>query len=584
MDSWKNRLIQQEKMNQSAEDDEIVDLSTTEEQMVDQPLVREQVVNKPTAVAQSRDRPIVVEAARTRQAVPPEEQRFAGVTCPQCAMLLSANASFCSHCGASLVAFKSERPVPQNKAASSANETPAKPPKKGRMSPGKLLWIGLVGIVAVLVVFGIFNQTSGNVAVDTRGSSTPQATPATSTPPAVTSTGTPGVTAGALILLNPGVVRQGASMGVTGTGFRPRATVDVLVKQRKSDIGQPISLVNADKYGNFYDNLTVPETLSSGPFFVEARERSSNTVALAAGVVAGGTPQLKLSAQVGRPGDLITVSVHGFSPGETIKVYWNTMIGQPFTTLQADSGGGLGQATVQVPFGATGVNTFLFVGAKSLSMVAAPFDLLSLYPTIKLSNYALQADHQLNFSGSGFGPGERVLVYLNTTMGQPMAVIQTTQNGRFTNATGFYSPFTLTGRQPLIFLGEESRASVAISWTVLPYMPNAQASTYGGLPGTTVSFYATGFARQEVVHVYVGHTQNNAGNMVSCFRTDDKGNAVAAGSYVVPGDAQGRLVFTLIGAKSNGTALATMSITAPPSPVQVPPQPTFTCPLDNGAP
>src|SRR5258708_14629499 len=192
MNAWKNRWIQQEQMNQSAEDGEIVDLSTTEEQMIDQP--------------------IEVEATRTRQAVLPEEQRFAGVTCPQCAMLLSANASFCSHCGASLVAFKSERPVPQNMAASSANGTHEKPPKKGRMSRGKLLWIGLAGIVAVSVVFGIFSQTSRNVAVDTRGSSTPQATPATSPTHAATPTGTPGVTAGALILLNPGVVRHAASM------------------------------------------------------------------------------------------------------------------------------------------------------------------------------------------------------------------------------------------------------------------------------------------------------------------------------------------------------------------------------------
>ena len=75
---------------------------------------------------------------------------------------------------------------------------------------------------------------------------------------------------------------------------------------------------------------------------------------------------------------------------------------------------------------------------------------------------------------------------------------------------------------------------MAVRWSVLPYMPNAQASTYGGLPGTTVSFYASGFARQEVVHVYIGHAQNNTGNMVSCFLTDDRGNAVAAGSYVVP--------------------------------------------------
>jgi hypothetical protein len=177
-----------------------------------------------------------------------------------------------------------------------------------------------------------------------------------------------------------------------------------------------------------------------------------------------------------------------------------------------------------------------------------------------------------------------VLVYLNNTMGQPMAVLQTTQNGRFTNATGFYIPFNLKGRQTLIFLGEESRASAVVSWTVLPYMPNAQTSTYGGLPGTTVSFYASGFARQEVVHAYIGHTQNNAGNMVGCFRTDDRGNAVAAGSYVVPGDAQGRLTFTLVGARSGGVATANMSIMAPPSPVQVPAQPAFTCPLDNGAP
>jgi len=114
-------------------------------------------------------------------------------------------------------------------------------------------------------------------------------------------------------------------------------------------------------------------------------------------------------------------------------------------------------------------------------------------------------------------------------------------------------------------------------------MPNAQASTYGGLPGTTVSFYATGFAHNEVVHVYVGRTQNSTGSMVSCFSTDQKGNAAAAGSYVVPGNAQGKLVFTLTGSKSGGSASATMSVTAAPSAVQVPTQQPFTCPLDTAS-
>src|SRR5260370_27037678 len=180
------------------------------------------------------------------------------------------------------------------------------------------------------------------------------------------------------------------------------------------------------------------------------------------------------------------------------------MGGETVATLQADGGGSIGQAPVQVPFGAAGVNTFRWVGARGEWMVAASFDLLSLYPTIKLSSYTIRADSQLNFSGVGFGPGERVLVYMNSDAGQPIAVIQTTQHGTFSNAPGFVIPFALKGRQTLIFLEEESRATVSVRWMVEPYMPNAQASTYGGLPGTTISFYASGFARQEVVHVYVG--------------------------------------------------------------------------------
>ena len=465
----------------------------------------------------------------------------------------------------------------------------SRPPRPGRRSRGKLVLVGLAGLVVIAVLFSMFNQSFKPGAVITRISGSHQSTPTQSTPtpastplPTTTPTVPSSITSKELILLNPSMVRQGSSMGVTGTGFDALATVDVSYKQRQSDPGQLLNFVHADKHGTFYDNLTVPNSLSSGTFFIEARERGSTTkVALAAGVVAGGAPQLKLSAQVGKPGDLITASLHGFSPGEPIKVYWNTMSGQPVATLQADGGGSIGQAPVQVPFGAAGINTFLFVGARSQSLVAATFYLLSLYPSVKLSSYSIRADSQLNFSGVGFGPSERVLVYMNSDAGQPIAVIQTTQHGTFTNAPGFVIPFALKGRQTLIFLGEESRATVSVRWTVQPYMPNAQASTYGGLPGTTISFYASGFARQEIVHVYVGGGLGGGGALVSCFNTDDKGNAAAAGSYVIPGNAQGKVTFALIGSKSGGKATATLTVSAAPSPVQVPPQPPFTCPLDG---
>ena len=487
---------------------------------------------------------------------------------------------------------KHVRPIEPVKQKEPPRPVISQPPRKARGKGRKFLLVTLAALALLVAVSWLLNQPVGKEAIDTTGLGNHQAAPTTSpitpTPaiptPIVKVRGTPvgptTLAAGALILLNPGVVRQGTSMGVNGSGFDPRAIVDLSIKQRKSGPGQVVGFARTDKYGNFYENLIVPDTLSSGTFFVEASERGSTNVAQAAGVVAGGAPQLKLGTQVGKPGDMIVVSVHGFSPDEMIKVYWNTMSGDPVATLQADGGGSIGQAPVQVPYGAAGINTFLFVGAKSQSMVAATFYLLSLYPSVKLSSYAVRADHQMSFSGAGFGPGERVLVFLNSAIGQPVAVIQTTQHGTFANAGGLLVPFALKGRQSLIFLGEESRASVAVNWTVLPYMPSAQASTYGGLPGTTVSFYATGFARQEVVYVYVGHIHDQRGNMVSCFLTDDKGNVAAAGSYVIPGDAQGKLMFTLVGSKSGGTATAAMNIMAPPAPVQVPAQPPFTCPLN----
>jgi len=78
--------------------------------------------------------------------------------------------------------------------------------------------------------------------------------------------------------------------------------------------------------------------------------------------------------------------------------------------------------------------------------------------------------------------------------------------------------------------------------------------------------------------VYTG----NPGTMVSCFNTDGRGDAGAAGSYTIPSNAQvGKLVFTLRGVKSGAVGTATVQVSAPITPVQVPPQPPFTCPLDK---
>ncbi len=387
---------------------------------------------------------------------------------------------------------------------------------------------------------------------------------------------------GPLILLNPGVVRQGTDVNVTGDGFHPGAVVDLTIKRQGSNASLASASVKADKGGSFYSaTLTAPMSLSSGNFVVIASERNSSKTAQAVGEVAGGAPQVKLGLQVGQPGAAVTVGLHGFAPLETINVYWNTLSGQPLTTFQADGGGSVGQGHLQVPIGAVGYNTFLFVGTKSQSVVAANFLVLQLYPSVKLSSYALKADNLLAFSAKGFGPGERVLVFLNSMNGQPLGVVDADSTGTVKSVPAFVVPYLLKGKQTLIFMGEQSRAADAVSFTVLPYSPIVEPSTYGGLPGTTITFYVSGFARNEVVHVYANHTKSTMGTMVGCFQTNARGQAGAVGSYLIPGDAQGALGFALVGAKSGGVGVASVNVNAPPEPVTAMPQQPFTCPLDH---
>jgi hypothetical protein len=453
------------------------------------------------------------------------------------------------------------------------------------MSRRKLLFWG-VGVLLVLaivvsVTLRSLSPGGGGTAVDNTGKSTDEVPPpATSTPVTVVPVGGGGQP---FIFINPGVVRQGANITVAGSNFDPQSTVDFLIKQKEADPGKVLTYVQADKTGSF-DGVTIalPASEPFGNFIIEARQQHSSTkLAESMGVIQnGGSASVKMSAMVGRVGDVVVVSAKGFASEEKVNVYWNSMGSDPIATLQADGGGGIGQAPVQVPFGAPGNNSFFFEGVKSETPVTVPFVLIPRYPTVKPSTYSIRADNMLSFSGKDFGPNELVVVYLNTPNGRPLATVQTNAKGAFVNQAGFVIPFTLKGKQTLYFVGSQSRAPTTTAFSVAPYLPDVQPSTYGGGPGTTITFYAKGFARNELVHIYTNATANNPGKMVGCFQTDANGSAGAVGSYMIPGNAQpGKLVFTLDGAKSGAVATASITVSAPETPVQTPPQPPFTCTL-----
>jgi hypothetical protein len=195
----------------------------------------------------------------------------------------------------------------------------------------------VVALVVARLILGAATSTPGDVAVDTTGASAAatvtsqhgvaaaptaspvaasvQATPSTAaeptSPPAAQPTPT-AVTAERkpLLLLNPTTVRQGSSIGVTGSGFDAGATVDLVLKQDATDPGKPLTNVQVDKSGGFGGfNFPVSDSLPRGNFIVEAHQADSDKLARRTAVVAGGSPEVKLGTQVGKAGDSIVLAL-----------------------------------------------------------------------------------------------------------------------------------------------------------------------------------------------------------------------------------------------------------------------------------
>jgi hypothetical protein len=194
--------------------------------------------------------------------------------------------------------------------------------------------------------------------------------------------------------------------------------------------------------------------------------------------------------------------------------------------------------------------------------------MLGLYPTASVSSYAAVADTVLRFSASGFGPNEAVDVRVNTPDGFAVGKVHTDSAGAVRNAGQFRIPFSLKARNTFVLTGEQSHTSTTVTFTVEPYQPIAAPSSYGGGPGTAITFYGSGFARHETVRVWLGQP---GGQQVATLRTDGRGNLVARpGLITIKSTTRpGKLVFTLTGDKSVTPAPVTFSVQAAGGPVDL---------------
>jgi hypothetical protein len=386
---------------------------------------------------------------------------------------------------------------------------------------------------------------------------------------------------GPVLLLNPNTAAPGAIINVLGSGFDPGKLITLSLTagsasragtarhHRLNAAAAPPSQIIVDtaqagRDGTFGKNITLPSSLSGHAFSITAQERKGAARAVAHGTIATGSPTATLSTAVGKPGDTVYASARGFDPTEAVDVFLNNLGTAPVTTLHADGSGGLSLAPIPVPYGAVGPTALLLLGRHSHGLAAVPFEMLGLYPTASVSSYAAVADTVLSFSASGFGPSEDVDVRVNTPDGFAVGKLHTDSAGTVRNGGHFRIPFSLKGRNAFVLTGEESHTSTTVSFTVQPYQPIAAPSSYGGGPGTAITFYGTGFARHETVRLWVSRPGGGRTALAQTLRTDARGNLIARpGLYLIGTDAQpGKLVFTLAGDKSATPVTAAFNVQA----------------------
>ena len=387
---------------------------------------------------------------------------------------------------------------------------------------------------------------------------------------------------GPVLLLNPNSAAPGATIEVLGSGFDAGKLVTLTLDagatsptsthtHQKSVRGSEqigLDTAQAGRSGTFSKTVTLPSSLNSRSFRVVAQERKGTAKAVAEGRFTTGSPTATLSTGAGRPGDTVYASARGFASNEPVDVYLNNLGTKPVTTLHADGSGGLRLARIPVPYGPAGPTALLLLGQQSRGLAAVQFEMLGLYPTGSVSSYAAVADTALSFSASGFGPNEYVDVRLNTPDGFPVGRLHADSAGTIRDQGHLRIPFSLKGRNTFVLTGEQSHTSTTVTFTVLPYTPVAAPSSYGGGPGTAITFYGTGFARNETVRVWVSRPGGGR-TQVATMRTNGRGNLIARpGLYLIAPNAQpGKLLFTLAGDKSVTQVIVSFTVQAANNPV-----------------
>ena len=299
--------------------------------------------------------------------------------------------------------------------------------------------------------------------------------------------------AGALpasVTLTPGTITAGGTLGVHATGFIPGETVTVGLVGSNLAAVTLLSAIAGTSGSVAIATLTVPSYVPAGSYQLVVSGQTSGRVARGTLIIQAPAPATPLVSIVG----ITPVNgVYNVSPGGLIELAGSNLPGGAAVTLVLTGSNGTSTlAVVHVasngtlaPVGITipavtqegGYTLHLVIAGQSVASVK--IQVARLAPKLAVSGGTLSPGAAITVSGTGFAPGEQIVLALNGSalVTRPSTVLA---DGRGSFSVAVTVPGTLgNGLNTITASGAASRASASVA-------------VQGSLPVTTRYYFPHG--------------------------------------------------------------------------------------------
>ncbi len=279
---------------------------------------------------------------------------------------------------------------------------------------------------------------------------------------------------------------------------------------------------------------------------------------------------IQLASHELTPSSHFNLAAAGFASKEqlTLTVLDAEKVAYDVGTLQTDTHGKAVSSSLPLPSGlASGDFQLIASGVTSHRTASAPFRMHDIPPLLHLDNYYGTPGQAINFTGSGFFPGETVSAFLGASTTPLVSAVATDLGAVSGHLT---IPSMSPGAYDFSLIGKQSQIPATVRFSVQRFSAWVVLDRYALMPGQTVGFIGHGFAANEPVFAYLNSTRTDP---VMRLQADTSGQVVVQDSWV-PDGAIGDNVLSLIGQSSKATATAQFTILLgpdqPPTPGAAP--------------